>query len=53
MDEIYEIHRKISKPSTDYCVVPFPKQSYDLVACIVGLLRSLNMNTPEFALSRL
>ena len=53
MDEMYEIGCKISKASTDYYVVPFHKWLRDLVACVVGLLRSLNMNTEEFALSQL
>ena len=46
MDEIYEIRHKIRKVSTDYCVAPLHKYSYDVVGSLVALLRSLNMNTP-------
>ena len=53
MDEIYEIFHKIRKASTDYCVAPLHKWSYDLVVCVVALLQILVMNTPEFALSQL
>ena len=53
MDKMYETACKISKQATDYCIVPLYKQPYDLVVCVVVLLRSLNMNTPEFTLSQL
>ena len=53
MDEMYEIRHKIRKVSTDYCVAPLHKCSYDLIVSLAALLWSLNMNTPESALSQL
>ena len=53
MDEMYEIGCKISKPSPDHYVVSLRKCSHDLIVCAVGLLRSLKINTQEFALSQL
>ena len=50
---MYEISCKISKAITNYFVVPLHKSPYNLVACVVGLLLSLNMNTAEFALPQL
>ena len=41
LDEMCEIGRKIVQLNTVYCVTPLSK--YD--ACVVGLLRSLNVNT--------
>ena len=53
MNEMYEIGCKISKASTGYYFVPLIKWPHGFVVCVVGLLRSLNMNTQEFALSQL